>query len=83
MEKELENPEKKEKRKQPSGPTKPSQAVRPRRLTGGFHLSTAVSLRLRSLSLSLCPVGPLYRHQLPSPTCHFPSLPRGPALLAR
>jgi hypothetical protein len=29
IEKELENPEKKKRRKQPSRPTKPSQAVRP------------------------------------------------------
>jgi hypothetical protein len=56
--------------------------VRPRRVTGGFHLSAAVSLRARSLPLSLCPVGPLCRHQLPSPARPFPSLPRGPALSA-
>jgi hypothetical protein len=53
MEKELENPEKKEKRKQPSRPTKPSQATRPCRLIGGPHLSAAALPRAHPLSLSL------------------------------
>jgi hypothetical protein len=46
MEKELENPEKKKKRKQPCRPTKPSQAARPRRLTGGPCLSATVLPRV-------------------------------------
>jgi hypothetical protein len=74
IEKKLEIPWKKRK------PFRPSQAARPHRLTGGFHLSAAVSLHVRSLPVSLCPVGPLYRHQLPSPTRPFPYLPRGPVL---
>jgi hypothetical protein len=52
MEKELENPEKREIGKQPSRPTKPSQAARPCRLTGGPRLSAAVFLS-HALSLSL------------------------------
>jgi hypothetical protein len=68
MEKELENLEKKEKRKQLSRPTKPSQAVRPRRLTGGPRLSAAVLPRARAPSLARYPVGPIYRRQFPSPT---------------
>jgi hypothetical protein len=66
MEKELENPEKKEKRKQPSGPTKPSQAVRPRGLTGGPRLSAAVLPFARALSLARCPVGPICQRKFPS-----------------
>jgi hypothetical protein len=57
MEKELENPEKKKKGKQPSslaGLAQPSQAARPRCLTGGPRLSAAVSLSpVGSLSHSL------------------------------
>ena len=67
MEKELENPEKKKRRKQPSRPTKPSQAARPRRLTGGPRLSAAVLPRARPPSLARCPVGPTCRRQFPSP----------------
>jgi hypothetical protein len=67
IEKELENPEKKKRRKEPSRPTKPSQAARPRRLTGGLRLSTAVFPRACPPSLALCPVGPTYRRQVPSP----------------
>jgi hypothetical protein len=54
MEKELENPEKKKRRKQPK-PAQPGRApARPCRLTGGLHLSAAVPLsRARSLSRSL------------------------------
>jgi hypothetical protein len=64
MEKELENPEKKEKRKQPSRPTKPSLATRPRRQTGRPRLSAAVPpSRALSLSLALCPLGPIRRCQ--------------------
>jgi hypothetical protein len=59
MEKELENPEKKEKRKQPSRPTKPSQPAGPRRLTGGPRLSAAVLPRARPPPLARCPVGPI------------------------
>jgi hypothetical protein len=56
MEKQLENPEKKKKAKQPSRPNsaQPGRApASPRRLTGGHHLSAAVSAPARSpLSLS-------------------------------
>jgi hypothetical protein len=84
MEKELENSEKKERRKHPSRPTKPSQATRPRRLTGGSRLSAAVLPRVRPPSLARCLVGPICRCQFPSParsdrqspsrcpTCPFP-----------
>jgi hypothetical protein len=61
MENELENPEKKEKRKQPSRPTKPSQATRPRRLTGGPRLLAAVLPRAHPPSLARYPVGPICR----------------------
>jgi hypothetical protein len=61
MEKELENLEKKKRRKQPSRPTKPSQATRPRRL------SAAVFPRARPPSLARCPVGPICRRKFPSP----------------
>jgi hypothetical protein len=53
IEKELENPEKKKRRKQPSWPTKPSQAARPRRLTGEPRLSAVVLPRARPPSRSL------------------------------
>jgi hypothetical protein len=57
MDKELENPEKKKRIKQPSRPksAQPGRApVHPRRLTGGPRLSAAVPLsRSRSLSRSL------------------------------
>jgi hypothetical protein len=56
IEKELENPEKKKRRKHPSRPTKPSQVARPRRLTGGPRLSAVVLPRAPSLSRSL-PIG--------------------------
>jgi hypothetical protein len=78
MEKELENPEKKKRRKQPSRPTKPSQAARPRRLTGGPRLSAAVLPRARPPSLARCPVGPICRHQFSSPCAPSLSLSRGP-----
>jgi hypothetical protein len=62
IEKQLEIPWKKRKLIQlkpaQSSPTGP----RPRHLTGGLHLSAAVSLNARPLPLSLCPVGPLCRH---------------------
>jgi hypothetical protein len=67
IEKEFENPEKKKKGKQPSRPTKPSQAARTRRLTGGPCLSATVLPRARPPSLARCPVGPICRHQFPSP----------------
>jgi hypothetical protein len=67
MEKELENPEKKKRRKQPSRPTKPSQAARPRRLTGGPRLSAAILPRARPPSLARCPVGPTCQCQFSSP----------------
>jgi hypothetical protein len=41
--------------------------ARPRRLTGGPRLSAAVIPRARPPSLACCPVGPIYRHQFPSP----------------
>jgi hypothetical protein len=69
MEKELENPEKKKKRKQSSRPTKPSQAARPRHLTGGPRMSAAVLPRARPPSLARCLVGPICR-------CPFFSLAR-------
>jgi hypothetical protein len=69
IEEQLEIPWKKRKPIQPkptqSSPAGPRALLR--RLTGGLHLSAAVSLRARSLPLSLCPVGLLCRHQLPSP----------------
>jgi hypothetical protein len=68
MEKQLENPEKKKKPKQPK-PAHPAQRghapARPCRLTGERHLSAAVSSPTRSLSPSLCPVGPGCRRQFP------------------
>jgi hypothetical protein len=67
MEKGLEYPEKKEKRKQLSRPTKPSQTARPCRLTGGPRLSPAVLPRARPPSLARCPVGLICRRQFPSP----------------
>jgi hypothetical protein len=67
MEKELENPEKRKRRKHPSRPTKPSQATRPRHLTGGPRLSVAVLPRARPPSLARCPVGPICRCKFPSP----------------
>jgi hypothetical protein len=75
MEKQLENPGKKKKPKQPK-PAHPAQRGHtpacPRRLTGGRHLSVAVSSPARSLSLpsgamlsapvafALTPLFPLY-----------------------
>jgi hypothetical protein len=67
MEKELENREIEEKRKQPSRPTKPSQAACPRCLTGGPRLSAAVLPRAHPPSLARCLVGPICRRQFPSP----------------
>jgi hypothetical protein len=67
MEKELENPQKKKRRKQPSRPTKPSEAARPRRLTGGPRLSAAILPRAHPPSLARCPVGPICQRQFPSP----------------
>jgi hypothetical protein len=87
MEKQLENPEKKKKAKQPSsaqlGPARPRARVpaRPRRLTGGRHLLAAVSAPTRPPP-SLCPVGPTCRRQLFSPPrAPLPSLSRRPVLL--
>jgi hypothetical protein len=71
MEKQLENPGKKKKPKQPSRPSlaQPGHALaRPRRPTGGLHLSAAVPFSARSLSSSLYPVGPGCRRQLPPPS---------------
>jgi hypothetical protein len=62
------NPEKKKKGKQPSRPTKPSQAAHPRRLTGGPRLSAAILPRARPPSLARGPVGPICRRQFLSPT---------------
>jgi hypothetical protein len=67
MEKQLENPRKKKRQSSPSRPIQPSGAARPRRLTGGRHLSAAVSAPVRSLSPSLCPVGPGCRCRFPLP----------------
>jgi hypothetical protein len=70
MEKQLENPGKMKKPKQPK-PAHPTQRGRtpalPRRLTGGRHLSAAVSSPALSLSPSLCLVGPGCRRRFPSP----------------
>jgi hypothetical protein len=74
MEKQLENPGKKKKPKQPSRPSsaQPGHALaRPCRLTGGLHLSAAVPFPTRSLSPSLCPVRPGCRCQLPPPSRPF------------
>jgi hypothetical protein len=77
--KELENPEKKKRRKQPSRPTKPSQAARPRRLTGGPRLSAAILPRARPPSLARCPVGPTCRCRFSSSAHSLSlSLSRGP-----
>jgi hypothetical protein len=74
MEKQLENPEKKKKAKQPS---RPSEAARPRHLIGGCHLSAAVSAATLPPP-SLCPVGPTCRRKLYSPPrAPLPALPRG------
>jgi hypothetical protein len=81
MEKELENPEKKEKGKQPSSlasPARPSQATRPRRLTGGPRLSAALLPRARPLPLAHCPVGPICRRKYSSLRAPSLSLSRGP-----
>jgi hypothetical protein len=70
MEKELENPEKKKRIKQPSRPksAQPGHApARPRRLTGGPRLSAAVLSRARPPSLARCPVGPICRRHFSSP----------------
>jgi hypothetical protein len=64
---ELQNPEKKKRRKHPSRPTKPSQATRLRRLTGGPRLSAAVLPRARPPSLALSSVGLTCQRQFPSP----------------
>jgi hypothetical protein len=77
MEKELENPEKKKRIKQPSWPKSASKATRPRRLTGGPRLSAAVLPRVRAPSLARCPVGPIYRCQFSSPALSL-SMSRGP-----
>jgi hypothetical protein len=53
--------------------------VRPCRLTGGLHLSAAVPPACPLLSL--CPVGPLSRHQSPSPAHPSSSLPRRACLV--
>jgi hypothetical protein len=83
MEKELENPEKKKRIKQPSRhkSAQPGRApARPRRLTGGPHLSAAVLPRARPSSLALCPLGPTCRRRFSSPA-HSLSLSRGPGSL--
>jgi hypothetical protein len=67
MEKELENSEKKKGESSPNQPSRPSQAARSRRLTGGPHLSAAVLPRVRPPSLTRCPVGPACRRQFHSP----------------
>jgi hypothetical protein len=56
--------------------------ARPRRLTGGIHLSAATLSPPRSLSLSLalCPLGLTCRRQLFPLRASLPSLPRGPML---
>jgi hypothetical protein len=74
MEKELENSEKKKRRKQPkpAQSAQPSHApVRSRHLTGGPRLSAAVLLRARPPSLARCPVGPTCQRQLSS-LCALP-----------
>jgi hypothetical protein len=62
---------------QPSS-ARPAARVRPLHLTGGSRLSAPVHARTLSLPLSLCPVGPTYRRQLP--LCARPtlSMSRGP-----
>jgi hypothetical protein len=72
IEKELVNPEKKKKGKQPSRLTKPSQAARPRWLTGGPRLSAAILPRTHPPSLARCPVGPICRRQFASPARSLP-----------
>jgi hypothetical protein len=66
MEKELENSEKRKGESSPNQPSRPSQAARPRRLTGGSCLSAAVLPRTCPPSLTRCPVGPAYRRQFSS-----------------
>jgi hypothetical protein len=63
-----------------SGPARPH--VRPLRLTGGSCLSVPARARTLYLPLSLCPVGPTCRHQLPSRARPTLSLFRGPRLSA-
>jgi hypothetical protein len=58
MKKELENSEKKKGESSPKQPSRPSQAARPRRLTGGPRLSAAVLPHACPPSLARCPVGP-------------------------
>jgi hypothetical protein len=82
IEKELGNLGEKEKRKQPSRPTKPSQVARPCRLTGGPRLSAVVPARAHLPSLACYPVDPTCRCQLLRPLA-LPlslSLFRGPGL---
>jgi hypothetical protein len=62
----------------PAGPR-----ARPRRLTGGHHLSAAFPFSPRLLPLPLWPVGPLCQRRFPSPTRSSPSLPREAASSAR
>jgi hypothetical protein len=74
MEKQLENPEKKKKAKQPS------QAARPHRLIGGIPLSAATSPARAPLS-SLCLTGPVRKSPSRCPTHPFSlSLHHGPSL---
>jgi hypothetical protein len=54
--------------------------ARPRRLTGGIHLSAATPSPTRPLSPSLCPVLPGYPRRFPRPRALLLSLPCGPAL---
>jgi hypothetical protein len=67
------NSESSGKRKTNFGPAQPSPAqrgrARARRLTGGLYQSAAVSSPMRSLPVSLWPVGPIYWRQSPSPVC--------------
>jgi hypothetical protein len=78
MEKQLENPGKK---KMAMEPSRPRQAARPRRLTGGIHLSAATPYpALSSLSLARCPVGPSCRRRFLRPRAPLLSLRCGPVL---
>jgi hypothetical protein len=83
MQKELENSEKKKGESSPNQPSRPSQAARPRRLTGGPRLSAAVLPRVRPPSLARCPVGPACRRQFHSPvrslSLSLSRKPRSPA----
>jgi hypothetical protein len=60
--------------KRKSSPARPSQAARPRHLTGGFHLSAATPSPACPLSPSLCLVGPSCRRQFLRPRAPLLSL---------